>query len=873
MVSSTTKLMARSSSRRMAIPPCVAGQMDTSTCKLNKTIITPNSTARSGPHTMGHMMDGEGTAFEPKAIMRVLIPISIAGWLLFGVICILCINGKGKLGRWVPKCSHGVVAGDTACVAVEEGDSGGEAFFGWGKEGGEDAAAETGCGGRSLKEVGIVCHHLFSATSTHDPLRSLNLNPDSTFENLCADSASSSDTARHDTGRRIDCLPAAVARWEFVDLIDSWTPSSRLTTTRATEGGVAPGSTSLSLGVAELSFGRESRTEQTKRRLAHRLLYSFALLNISPSTPFYLEYNIRVALFTMASDSEVDAPRVNGTVEDAVLGGLDPSTPQEHETGAHPLSQITLPSTEMPGSPIDANQSFKTEVMDDRPAITVIPSSLTPPPSTQVAASNGASRRTYSNSQQSALFSPPATILNTMRERDIESDYTPPAPHRVLEASADELRAMLQTCIAENQKLKMEAAHHKLQYNLLSLQADEESKRAAVEHDMVRREVDALRMAEHSRQAKRELSTVSESIQNKYLQMKMWYESAMEENEALSRRVKLAKKVIQQKEEETMTLAEEREMLLNRIRENREHFHMLCSPGGIFHNALTPKQVITSTPQQQQQQHRTTSRALHREETDGREHGLSALLEAMSQSQSQENNAATMAATNNNSAPSTPMVMARPASRLVRRHQRNAQSMSSLPTTPSSRLRGDNSGLLPSVNLVAQTEPRSRYSQRRFVPTTPPSQRQSRRRRRESTISADDNEELARQAIESVKAVQSLSTQDAPEGVPLSSQEDNEQVQDSQASQAAAEMLRRHPGQGYKAPSSRDGTAGPAEKSAAMHAKLFAGSKTATGAEKRKLTAEGEAGADDMESPQKKLRTGGAASESRRVGLGIQYGQ
>ncbi|PKK54635.1 hypothetical protein CI102_599 [Trichoderma harzianum] len=543
----------------------------------------------------------------------------------------------------------------------------------------------------------------------------------------------------------------------------------------------------------------------------------------------------------MASDSEVDTPRVNGTVEDAVLGGLDPSTPQEHETGAHPLSQITLPSTEMPGSPIDANQSFKTEVMDDRPAITVIPSSLTPPPSTQVAASNGASRRTYSNSQQSALFSPPATILNTMRERDIESDYTPPAPHRVLEASADELRAMLQTCIAENQKLKMEAAHHKLQYNLLSLQADEESKRAAVEHDMVRREVDALRMAEHSRQAKRELSTVSESIQNKYLQMKMWYESAMEENEALSRRVKLAKKVIQQKEEETMTLAEEREMLLNRIRENREHFHMLCSPGGIFHNALTPKQ------------------------TDGREHGLSALLEAMSQSQSQENNAATMAATNNNSAPSTPMVMARPASRLVRRHQRNAQSMSSLPTTPSSRLRGDNSGLLPSVNLVAQTEPRSRYSQRRFVPTTPPSQRQSRRRRRESTISADDNEELARQAIESVKAVQSLSTQDAPEGVPLSSQEDNEQVQDSQASQAAAEMLRRHPSQGYKAPSSRDGTAGPAEKSAAMHAKLFAGSKTATGAEKRKLTAEGEAGADEMESPQKKLRAGGAASESRRL--------
>ncbi|RFU78539.1 fad-dependent oxidoreductase-like enzyme [Trichoderma arundinaceum] len=574
----------------------------------------------------------------------------------------------------------------------------------------------------------------------------------------------------------------------------------------------------------------------------------------------------------MASDSEADAPRVNGTgaVDELAFGTLDPSTPQE--TGPQPSSQITLPSTEMPGSPIDPNQSFKTEAMDDRPAITVIPSSLTPPPSTQVAVSNGASRRAYSNSQQSALYSPPATILNTMRERDVESDFTPPAPHQLLEASADELRAMLQTCIAENQKLKMEAAHHKLQFNLLSLQADEESKRAAVEHDMVRREVDALRMAEHSRQAKRELSTVSESLQNKYLQMKMWYESAVEENEALNRRVKLAKKVIQQKEEETITLAEEREMLLNRIRENREHFHMLCSPGGIFHNALTPKQAMTSTPQQ----HRAASRTLHREETDGREHGLSALLEAMSQSQTQDNNNNTATNNNNNnSAPSTPMVMARPASRLVGRHQRNAQSMSSLPTTPLSKLRGDHSGLLPSVNLVAQTEPRSRYSQRRFVPTTPPSQRQSRRRRRESTISAEDNEELARQAIESVKAVQTQSSQasrDAPVGGPLSSQEDDEQVYDSQASQAAAEMLRRHPGQGYNMASSRDATAGPAEKSAAMHAKLFPGNKTAAGAEKRKFAVESEAGADQS-SPQKKLKAGAATSEGRRVGLGIQYEQ
>lgn len=49
------------------------------------------------------MSSHEGTPYDPSAIVRVLIPISIAGWLLFGVICILCINGRGRLGRWIPE--------------------------------------------------------------------------------------------------------------------------------------------------------------------------------------------------------------------------------------------------------------------------------------------------------------------------------------------------------------------------------------------------------------------------------------------------------------------------------------------------------------------------------------------------------------------------------------------------------------------------------------------------------------------------------------------------------------------------------------------------------------------------------------------------
>ncbi|KAJ0308801.1 hypothetical protein COL5a_006376 [Colletotrichum fioriniae] len=567
-----------------------------------------------------------------------------------------------------------------------------------------------------------------------------------------------------------------------------------------------------------------------------------------------------------------------------------PTTPQDNDVLALNSSQVTLPSTEVPASPAESNQSFKTEVNDDRlSSSAVIPSSLTPPPSSQLLAhtGNGALQTAYGASQRSALFSPPATGHNATVRRDggLGTEYIPPAPQQVVEATADELRAMMQASIAEHAKLKMEAAHHKLQYNLLSLQADEDAKRAAVEHEMTRREIEALRTAEYSRHAVRELSAASESAQMKYLQMKMWYEEAMDENEGLVRRVKMAKKVISHKEEEIIGLTEERDMLLNRIRENREHFHMLCSPGGIFHGAMTPKQPTVSTPQQP---HRATPkqqtpRSANREaRVVDRDHGpepIAALLQALSQ--------------DNNSAPSTPTTAVRPAPRMPPKHTRNAQSLSALPTTPLSRTQRheQQSGLLPSVNLVPQSEPRYRYSNSQMIPGTPPPAIQERvqeraRKSRESTISADDNEELARQALESVAKSASFLSQASRNSLgtrrPLpggSGNEDEEEVYESQASQAASEMLRRDPRESFEVASSvgsRDGTPAPAEKSARLQAKLFSGI-TKSGADKRKFNGgvsngHGQETRSDRVSPTKKMRVGGPlGGDNPKVGLGIQY--
>ncbi|TDZ62056.1 hypothetical protein CTRI78_v003829 [Colletotrichum trifolii] len=591
----------------------------------------------------------------------------------------------------------------------------------------------------------------------------------------------------------------------------------------------------------------------------------------------------------MAANSDAGAQQQpNGTPIENTSVADEPTTPMESDDNPLNLSQVTLPSTEIPASPIDPSESFKTEVNDDRmSSAAVIPSSLTPPPSSQVVAhaGNGILHSTYGASQRSALFSPPDTGLNATVRRDgtaMGAEYVPPAPQQILEANADELRAMVNTCIAEHAKLKMEAAHHKLQYSLLSIQADEDAKRAAVEHEMTRREIEALRTAEYSQQAVRELSAATETAQMKFLQMKVCYEEAVDENAVLSRRIRNAKKVISQKEDDISSLADERDMLLNRIRENREHFHMLCSPGGIFHGAMTPKhqtqqhhgQPTVSTPQHG---HRATPKQTPRSATRDaharvdRDHGdapMAALLQALSQ--------------DNNSAPSTPTTAVRPAPRMPLKHTRNAQSLSSLPTTPLSRSNREHSGLLPSANLVPQSEPRHRYTTAEMVPNTPPpAVRNPAQKSRESTISADDNEELARQALESVAKSASFLSQ-ASRGtsrgsrkpLPGGTGESEEEVYESQASQAASEMLRRDPRESFEVASSvgsRDGTPAPAEKSARLQAKLFSGMAKGhtTTPDKRKFSG----GAATAQEALKRMRMSGAVDESNpKVGLGIQYG-
>ncbi|ROW03095.1 hypothetical protein VMCG_05772 [Cytospora schulzeri] len=572
------------------------------------------------------------------------------------------------------------------------------------------------------------------------------------------------------------------------------------------------------------------------------------------------------------TDAAVARPPVT-VDDDAPTTPFDPSQ----------QSFSSLPSTEAPASPAGAgaDQSFKNDLSDDQPASqSIIPSSLTPPPSSQVP-TNGPS--TIRASQRQRVLSPPVTGINTARaEATPTGIFAAPRPDRVVAASPEELRAMLQACIAEHTRLKTEAAHHKLQYQLLSVRADEDAQRAAVEQEMTLRQLEALRRqkAESPQPIKRDLSTSPEITQVMYDQLRDLGERALKDNEKLrkvynetDKRLKAAKKLLVRQEEDIDSLREENEMLRNRLQDKRELWTQLASPGGIFH---TPKTTQTSPAQ-----YRTTPRHTpkHREVREGRQEPFAVLLQAATQE--------------NSSGPNTPVTPNRSGGRHPAKHSRSVQSLSSLPTTPNPpRPRG--SDLLPAADLVPQTEPPRRLINRSFVPDTPErglsfariAERPERgHHSRESTISADDNEELARAALRSVaQQATSFATRGSPPPrKPLPSQrshhEDDSHVYESQASQEASAMLRRDPRESLEVASShnsRDVTpnTGVTEKSARLQSTLRGPVNKAglPNPVKRKFDGNvDEARRAEPTSPTKRLRLAGGLREgSSLIGLGIR---
>ncbi|MCJ1467458.1 hypothetical protein MMC07_006083 [Pseudocyphellaria aurata] len=427
------------------------------------------------------------------------------------------------------------------------------------------------------------------------------------------------------------------------------------------------------------------------------------------------------------------------------------------------MSGISIPQTPTPEPEVpsgaappghagdsDSSQGSDAQYSSPPPHAT---SDLTPPPSTQIPAPVSKSARADSFSTRDPLLaSPPETLKTGPSIYPAGLFGEIPSVESVRNFDEEQLRSLVAELLPALGEARMSAAHAKLQYSLLSIENSESVKRAEVEHEMTRREVQVLQECSQIQRGGKGyvMSPCSpQSSTQRHLDLALKHCRELQaDNSVLERRLQQAKKLIMQLDGKNAELMEDVHLLRQRIKQNRDHLDAMRSSGAISVNG-TPAIDFTSplhksTPRTPKSSRTTLGAKNH----VGSQDPFDALLFA-----GQVLNAET------NSVPSTPS-RAR-SKKLPSAHVRGAHSLSSLPVTPNrSRPITADGALFTPVNRLA-AEPRTSFS----APTTQLSyNEEDHRDDRDSTISASDVEE------------EPFTDYDVPA---------------SQASQRAASMLRR----------------------------------------------------------------------------------
>lgn len=413
-------------------------------------------------------------------------------------------------------------------------------------------------------------------------------------------------------------------------------------------------------------------------------------------------------------------------------------------------------------------------------------SSITPPPTTQVLP------RPYSASpfraglmeppqpvrtptpSRSLLSSPPPTVDRPLTHPDhgLALPYESPSSAQVAKATTAELQSFVEEMKAEMGRLatalteaRTAAAHHKLQYNLLSIDTEEAAKRMAVEQEMTRREVEVLRHTEPTPRLPR-LDEFASSppafqepleVRGALFELEEQVRLLQSENEMLQRRLRRAKKVILYRDGEMHTLLQERDRLRQRIKENREHFNQFRRMHGLYEGG-TPQPIdsLAATPQPHPPKPRAPPLGSAR--TGGGQDTFAALL------------LAGQVLGQGDASPQPPPARARAPRTGQSGHSRGTQSLSSLPSTPS-LLRPTNANDPRSIARVSTRDATEFHASSR---SSRPSERERRRESRDSTISASETDPL---------------TPTQPRKIARRA----EVIHESEASQLATHMLRRSP--------------------------------------------------------------------------------
>ena len=425
------------------------------------------------------------------------------------------------------------------------------------------------------------------------------------------------------------------------------------------------------------------------------------------------------------------------------------------------MSDIAVPSTPAPEAEAglcDAGEttSAHAKLRSHSPNM---PDELTPPPSSQIPTTTAMVTYITSSGKNKNLFtSPPDTIKSGPPVGLAGLFGEVPSMDMVQNYDEDQLRSLVAQILPALGEARLSAAHSKLQHSLLAIENAESIKRAEVEHEMTRREVQVLQECSHARNGiashiNSPGSPASSSQPHLELALKHCHQ-LQAENVLLERRLRQAKKLILHLDGRNADLEEDTQRLRQRIKQNRDHLDAMRLSGAISVNNTpladfsTPSHndVVPRTPQ-------TAQTSLNIKTKGGSQDAFDALLFA-GQVLNEETNS--VASTPSHARPKKPST----------NHLRGAHSLSSLPATPGrSRPATADDVLFTPINRSAAQQ-RPSFS----APITRLTYEEVRRDERDSTISASDNEEQA----------ETCADMDVPA---------------SQASRRAAEMLRRGPAQ------------------------------------------------------------------------------
>lgn len=381
---------------------------------------------------------------------------------------------------------------------------------------------------------------------------------------------------------------------------------------------------------------------------------------------------------------------------------------------------------------------------------------LTPPPSSQIPRQTPRDMHPHvAEHGEASIASPPATV--ELPSTGVFGTYAPlPSSEEIAELSEQSVRELVAGLLSALGEARMTAAHFRLQLSLLSIETSEYAKRAAVEHELARREVEVLQTGPKVYRRASAYATLEQKspldASHRHLELALRHCRELEADTAvLEGRLRQAKKIMKHLDGKNVQLVEDNQLLRQRIKQNREHLNSMRTSGALSVNG-TPR-IDYGTPQ-----------IKHTPRLAG---GARAIQPGSNRLGGQDPFDALLAAGQalNGEANSVPTTPTHPRSlKPHAAHTRGTHSLSSLPTTPhgSRPLTTDNTPF----SRIARSNLNERVSYSAPNTQYPFEDRVRDRDDRDSTISASDHEDEAYT---------------------------EEQVPESQATQAATSMLRRTP--------------------------------------------------------------------------------